>query len=89
MFESRGPRLTPFSISFSFEISLLLLPSEPNRGGRRNLLTGLCHKPLAVPAIIVHNGAAPSLIDGLRRRPRMGRDCPDELEIHKTIHRRQ
>ena len=51
-------------------------PSEPNKDGRRNLLTSCREKSLAEPVSIVQNGRARSLIDRPRHRPKTGRDWP-------------
>jgi hypothetical protein len=48
--------------SFSFGISLLRAPFEPNLGGRRDSVTTSLQKPLAGPANIVKNGPARSQI---------------------------
>ena len=45
-------------IFFSFEMSLLRMPSEPFTDGRRNPPTECWHKPLAGPVNIVQNGPA-------------------------------
>jgi hypothetical protein len=45
-------------IFFSFEMSLLRMPSEPFTDGRRNPPTECWYKPLAGPVNIVQNGPA-------------------------------
>ena len=50
--------------------------SEPNKDGRRNLLTRLSLESLARPASIVQNGPARSSIDCPRQRPKTGTDWP-------------